>query len=132
MINRNNSSNFVVACFRRMVSSRPDLGLVDARTLIGRPSSYRYPRSRIPLTELLVRRGDHYEVLIGTTRVAIVDRELVDLLPAEYLSRPEGNRGSVIAMLLLTQLKEGRGRIDMDPQGLAAVSKSDDTRLLDR
>jgi hypothetical protein len=132
MIKRKNSSDFVVACLHQIVFSRLDLGLVDVRTLVDQPSSFRYPRSRIPLTEVLVRCGDNYEVLIGTTRIAIVDRELVDQLPAEYFSRPEGHRGSIIAMLLLTQLKEDRDRIEMDPPGLASISKSADRPLLDR
>jgi hypothetical protein len=48
----------------------------------------------------------------------------VDLLPKEYLDRPESSRGSLLAMLMFTQVKEGKGSLEIDRDALASVERS--------
>jgi hypothetical protein len=114
---------FLAASLRRMAKTHKHLGLASADFLLSNLGVLPFNRIQSRFPEVLIPYGGHFELLVGSTRVAKADKQLVDLLPKDYLDQPESSRGSLLAMLMFTQVKEGKGSLEIDRDALASVER---------
>jgi hypothetical protein len=124
MMNSDKSRKFLASSLHQMAKTHSHLALVGADFLLENPGGRLFSRNRSRFPEVLIPYGDHFELYIGFTRVALADKQLVDLLPKDYLAQPESSRGSLLAMLMFTQVKEGKGSLQIDRDALASTAGS--------
>jgi hypothetical protein len=111
-------------CRRQLRWLRKHVGLESDTAVIQEGVSQLFLAEQAKTMEYFVPRNDGYALYIGPTQVATASRDIVAAIPEEFLSLPASKRGSLLAMLVFIQARDGKGTLSIDRDALAALHRT--------
>lgn len=101
---------FSTACLSQIAWLRKRLGLASDTAVLEHAVAELHTRKQAEFRQRLVPSGNHYDLMVGSTVVASVGKQLFSSLPAKLQTTLlDGGDIPGFAILLLTQARSGKG-----------------------